>query len=426
MKYGSLILLAVFLWGCATTREATTPAIQYAAMYNPSEFSLNVDYQIYHISDDMTSLYIRIFPGELLFNQANNEGEYRAVVRIDYSIFELDEADQIIAKSDSSSFTIKLGRKDQENSAYFTAKVLSIPSGKKYLIRLEARDMQRGTTGLRHLYIDKQNEFSAQNFSIVSARTGYPRFQNYLVPGEVFRITYRVRGRDTIYLDLFRDDEQYPRPPITQGSASAYDRIADTTLVLAYSDSVIFTLPEKGMYHFRIDSLRKEGITVHNFGADYPQVKSEEALAEPIFYIATLAEYRNLMREQNLKRAVDEFWLKRTNTMDRSRELIRVYYNRVLYSNLYFTADREGWKTDRGMVFILFGPPDRMKDTGAEQRWYYISRRQGKVIEFVFERKATPYSNNDLIWKKNMESMQYWSSAVSSWRNGKVYSLGKE
>lgn len=411
---------------CSITKEAAAPAIQYAAMYNPSEFSLNVDYQIYHISDDMTSLYIRIFPGELLFNQANNEGEYRALVQIDYSIFELDEADQIVAKSDSSRFIIKLGKADQENSAYFNAKVLSIPSGKKYLIRLEATDLQRGTNGLRHLYIDKLNEFSAQNFSIVSARTGYPRFQNYLFPGEVFRVTYRVRGYDTIYLDLFKFDQEYPRPPITQGSASAYERVPDTTLVLAYSDSVIFTLPEKGMYHFRIDSARKEGITVHNFGADYPQVKSEEALAEPIFYIATLTEYRNLMREANLKRAVDEFWLKRTNTMDRSRELIRVFYNRVLYSNLYFTADREGWKTDRGMVFILFGPPDRMKDSGPEQRWYYISRRQGKVIEFVFERKATPYSNNDLIWKKNMESMQYWSAAVSSWRNGKVYSLGKE
>nr|MDA3824194.1 GWxTD domain-containing protein [Bacteroidales bacterium] len=138
------------------------------------------------------------------------------------------------------------------------------------------------------------------------------------------------------------------------------------------------------------------------------------------FYIATLTEYRSLLKEGNTKRAVDEFWLKRSSSMERSRELIRVYYNRVLYSNLYFTASSEGWKTDRGMVFILFGPPDRMKDSGNEQRWYYISRRQGKVIEFVFERKPSFYSNQDLIWKKSIASMVYWSSAVSSWRSGKL------
>jgi len=47
------------------------------------------------------------------------------------------------------------------------------------------------------------------------------------------------------------------------------------------------------------------------------------------------------------------------------------------------------------------------------------------IIEFVFERKSSMYSNQDLVWKKSIESMQYWSAAVSSWRSGKVYSLSK-
>jgi GWxTD domain-containing protein len=246
-----------------------------------------------------------------------------------------------------------------------------------------------------------------------------------MAPGEVFRINYRLLGYDSIYVNYYKPQADIPRPSITQNSPSSFPFVADTSLVLAYSDSVIFSLPEKGMYHFRIDSSADEGVSIHNFGSDYPQVKTEESLYEPLFYIATLTEYRKMAREPNLKRAVDDFWLKRSNSMDRSRELIRVYYSRVLYSNLFFGADREGWKTDRGMVFILFGPPDRMRDSGAEQRWYYISRRQGKVIEFVFERKPSAFSNNDLIWKKSIESMQYWNAALSSWRSGKVYSLGK-
>lgn len=423
IKYIGLIL--ILLSGCVPAGEVQRNTSVEASMYNPSEYSLNAEYQLFHLSDDMTSLYIRLFPGELLFNQANDEGEYRAMVRIDYIIYELNDKGEYIQTYDSSAFIVKLGRADQENSAYFTSKVLKIDSGSRYMIRLIAKDMQRGTTGMRHLFIEKKNILSAQNYSIVSARSGYPRFNNYLKQGEIFRIRYRELGYDSIYMDFYRTVHEYPKPPVTLTSMTDFLKEPDQTLVLPYSDTMIYTLSDVGTYHFRMDNATSEGITLHNFGEDFPQVKSEEDLAGPLFYVATLTEYKKIKNASNLKLAVDDFWLQRNPSTDRARELIRVYYSRVLYANLYFTAEREGWKTDQGMVFILFGPPDRMQDSGREQRWYYISRKQNKVIEFIFDRDPGAFSNNVLVWRKNIESMQYWSTAVSSWRSGKVFSLGR-
>jgi GWxTD domain-containing protein len=423
--YFYIILTMVLVAGCTTTQRVSVPESQVASMYNPSEFSLNADYQLYHISDDMTSLFIRLFPGELLFNQANEEAEYRALVRITYVIYELGENREIVARSDSTSFQIKLDREDEGRTAFFSSRVLSIRSGSEYMIRIESRDLLRGTLGLEHLYIDKRDTFSAQNFSIVSARTGYPRFLNYIAPGEVFRLNYRLPGYDSIYVDFIKLREDFPRPPIALNAPSYFPVSPDTTFRLAWTDSTVFALPEKGMYHFRLDSTRMEGITLNRFGPDFPQVQSEEALVEPLFYIATQTEYNNIRRSGNTKLAVDDFWLGRATSMERSRELLRVYYNRVVYSNLYFTTNREGWKTDRGLIFILFGPPDRIRSGGSEERWYYISNRQGKVIEFVFDRVPGLYSNHDLVWRKNGQSMGYVSAAVSSWRSGKVYSLSR-
>jgi GWxTD domain-containing protein len=420
-----IILLFAVLSGCATTREASSPAQQLASLYNPSEFSLNTDYRFYHISDQMTSMYIRLFPGELLFNQANEQAEYRALVDINYIIYELDAQGAIAAQSDSAQFEVKLGRQDEERSGFFSSKVLNLSAGKHYLLRLESRDQLRGTMGLKHMYVDKRSMFSAQNFSVVSGANGYPRFQNYMMPGEVFRIKYRGLGYDTIYLDFLTTPDNYPRPPVTTDSRSSFPFEVDTTIALAYSEENVLTLPDQGTYHFRIDSLSREGVTLHNFGPGFPKVETETSLMEPLFYISTLTEYSRMRNQENRKQAVDDFWLQRASSMERSRELIRVYYNRVLYSNLYFTTNREGWKSDRGMIFILLGPPDRMRDTGTEQRWYYISRRQGKVVEFVFERKPGTYSNHDLIWTKSGESLGYWSSAVSSWRSGRVYSINR-
>lgn len=419
------ILLIGGIYGCLSTGNLNAPAEKYAAMYNPSEFSLNTDFRVYHISDNMSSLFIRLFPKQFLYNQANDLGEYRALAEITYIIYELGESGEIEAVSDSTFFTVKLDRQDQESSAFFTTRVLGLHSGKRYFLRIETRDQLRGTLGLKHLFVDKTDEFSSQNYSIVSARTGYPRFLNYMTPGEVFRIKYRIPGHDTIYLDFLPAANELPRPPVNLNSPSYFTITPDTTIALPYSDTTVFTLPGEGIYHFRIDTFSNEGLTVNNYGPEFPRVSSEDALLEPLFYIATLTEYKNLRNADQKKRAVDDFWLKRAANMERSRELIRVYYNRVLYSNLYFTEGREGWKSDRGMIFILFGPPDRIRDAGTKERWYYIARRQGKVIEFVFERNDGLYTDQDMVWKKNMETMQYWSAAVSSWRSGKVYSIGR-
>ncbi|MFC2089167.1 GWxTD domain-containing protein [Bacteroidota bacterium] len=417
-------LILVGITSCTGSSNVGTATSGIASLYNPSEYSLNIDYQVYHISDDLTSLYIRLYPSQLLFNQANIDAEYRALVDIHYTLYALDSIGKVKSVADSSRFRIKLGKEDEELSSFFISKALQIPEGSTYLIRFDSRDVQRGTVGLSHMYIDKRDVYSAQNFSIIS-RNGYPKFLYYFKTGEVFRIDYRLPHNDSVYLDFYRSDSLYPRPQVTFTSETRYPLIPDTTLIIPFSDSLLLTLPEEGMYHLRIDTAFDSGLTLLNLGMDYPRTRTEQSLLDPLFYIATITEYQQLITADNLKRAVDDFWLRRTNAKDRSRELIRVYYNRVLYSNLYFTAEREGWKTDRGMLFILFGPPDRIRDDGNMEYWYYISKRQGRIIEFVFERQPSNFSNQDLVWKKNRENMQYWSEAVGAWRSGKAFSLGK-
>ena len=44
-------------------------------------------------------------------------------------------------------------------------------------------------------------------------------------------------------------------------------------------------------------------------------------------------------------------------------ELMDEYYKRVSYTNENFDGWKDGWETDRGMVYILFGPPDQVERT---------------------------------------------------------------
>jgi GWxTD domain-containing protein len=420
-----LVLVLVLAGGCKTTEQTTTgtPDVYLASLYNPSQLSLHPDYSIFHESDQQSTLYIRAYPSELRFDQANEESEYRALVSIRYNLIHLDEGleGEVV---DSANITYKLGARDEDKSAFFATLSLPLGSGKRYLLRIEARDLNRGSIGLEYLYVDKTNVFNAQNFKVVSLSTGYPKFLRFFLPGERFNIRYRDSGADSIYVEYFRISSELPRPPISASTDYTMHYTPDTSFVFPLVDTAHYNLQQKGMYFVRVDPSQPEGLSLFNFGGSFPQIKTPEELMEPLFYLTTLAEYRDLRKEQNRKLAVDNFWLKIGGSIEKSKELIRIYYNRVVYSNLYFTSNKEGWKTDQGMIFILFGPPNRIQMTGSGEHWFYFSKRRSSPLEFRFDRKPDAFSDQNMVWVKTTDSQMFWNDAVRSWRNGKVYSPG--
>ncbi len=91
------------------------------------------------------------------------------------------------------------------------------------------------------------------------------------------------------------------------------------------------------------------------------------------------------LREQ----AFEDWWKGKDPTPNTpENELREEYYRRIRYANQYFSAiNREGWLTDRGNVYIRYGPPDDIEshpydlDRKPYQIWYYFTQRR----KFVFE-----------------------------------------
>lgn len=75
----------------------------------------------------------------------------------------------------------------------------------------------------------------------------------------------------------------------------------------------------------------------------------------------------------------EEFWKTKDPTPETERnELMEEYYRRIDYANRYFTSGfREGWDTDRGMVFVVMNAPDDIErhpydsDSKPYEIWYY-------------------------------------------------------
>ena len=82
-----------------------------------------------------------------------------------------------------------------------------------------------------------------------------------------------------------------------------------------------------------------------------------------------------------------EFWTKRNPDLKApNNELMEEYYSRVEYANRNYTGFMEGWRTDRGMVLIRFGPPQNIErhpfdsNNKPYEIWFYYNQNR----EFIF------------------------------------------
>ncbi len=84
-------------------------------------------------------------------------------------------------------------------------------------------------------------------------------------------------------------------------------------------------------------------------------------LNEDVVYIITPEEKTAFLRlSTNEEREVfiENFWLRRDPTPDTpENEFKEEHYRRIAYSNEHFSSGIPGWKTDRGRIYIIWGPP---------------------------------------------------------------------
>ena len=144
-----------------------------------------------------------------------------------------------------------------------------------------------------------------------------------------------------------------------------------TTQVFNNIDSLTLNL---GSYYLKVtlrdSSGKKFDYSVKSFvsrwfGVPHSITDLEKAVDEMV-YIANPEDISYINdasdRMQKAKRFV-AYWIKYdSNPSDSYNPVFNEYYNRVAMANANFTTySLEGWRSDRGMVFIILGPPDNIE-----------------------------------------------------------------
>ena len=129
-----------------------------------------------------------------------------------------------------------------------------------------------------------------------------------------------------------------------------------------------------------------------------------ETAIEQLKYISSSKELKRIKqaRDENKAEQFRAFWEAKDPTpATEKNELMEEYYRRVDYANATFSTFMPGWKTDRGMVYIILGAPSDVDrhpfeiDSKPYEIWsYYTLNRQFVFLDetgFGEYRLITPF-----------------------------------
>jgi GWxTD domain-containing protein len=141
-------------------------------------------------------------------------------------------------------------------------------------------------------------------------------------------------------------------------------------------------------------------------------------LAGPLVYIANENEWLRLSYNKVTKDTLDHFWLQYTGNKEIARKMIKLYYQRVVQANEYYTEYKEGWKTDRGMVYVIMGRPDRISQNGDDETWFY--KVGTNRVEFKFTRLKNKTKGVYYTLTRNAGLEKAWLETLDKWRRGAI------
>lgn len=228
----------------------------------------------------------------------------------------------------------------------------------------------------------------------------------------------QVRGFEPgapLTLSYYKSEFPAAAPAFSTALAKVPATLKPDSIFTASENALLF-LQQKGLYLVQRDTASSKGLAFR-IEDDYPKLNKLENLAGPMIYICTNQEYQRLLAAGSDKTQFDKIILSITGTPERARIFMRNYFRRVEQANVLFSSYKEGWKTDRGMIYIIFGPPEEVFLVGNREVWEYKNvYYKGR---FTFVKSSTMFDPENFVLIRDKDYSDKWYSMIDLWRKAR-------
>ncbi len=410
-KFILVCIAGLSLFACTTTKRLSTQNIQF--MYDRQYQNIFPEYRVFNVNDTIADLFVRVNAADLLYVRYTGESTYKANYKLSWRLYsDFDQSLLIdsasIAFSDSLFYDMDVSLVDN----------LTIPLKEKgkFILIIEFWDLNRKNVVSDFVSINNTQSFSGDNF-LFFVSDSVLLFNSFIPPAQVVDILYQKPETFSMKAEYYSQAFELPPPPFVYVPESQVPFKVDSVLDVNFINGrAKVNLSPSGFYYFHPVDDRSQGFILHRYQSGFPFLLQAEDLLGPLRFITSSSEFNELAKANNLKEAIDDFWVKIAGSQNRATELIGTFYNRVQEANVYYTSYKPGWMTDRGMVFIAMGPPHAVYRTNDTETWKYYENRETIATTFRFVKRKLIFSNNDFELERSAHYKNAWYLAVDNWR----------
>ncbi|WP_339605891.1 GWxTD domain-containing protein [uncultured Roseivirga sp.] len=287
------------------------------------------------------------------------------------------------------------------------------------LIVLEVNNILRNRKFLIDIPIQRNKNTRNQPFLIFEAQRNVPYFSRFVNLDQAVRLV-NVFGNDGKYqVQGVVNNQAVAIPTFDEGRVQAPTVIEIDTLY-GPVEGEIMKFSTAGYYVINDSTEPSNSMGILVTDPFYPYFGQFEKMIEPLIFISTNDEFKTLRRATDSRMAFEDFVTTRISNGGKvAQDFVKFYYRRVRKSAHLFTSNKEGWKTDRGMVYQIYGNPLQVFRNEEQELWVYAAPNGGR-IRFNF---AVVSAESNLLEYSLIRESKYkesWMDAVTSWRSGKV------
>lgn len=315
---------------------------------------------------------------------------------------------------------IKLTKEDlilETEYHYYFEKRVTIPEGQQTAIALlKAVDTRQGDEYYYHMDLISPFIFGHSNFGLYY-EDRLPFDQTFLDQNEP--VEFKGRGVIKLHTFFYPATFDVPLPPMEIRPAPV-----PREMKVEYQGSFLANMPKTfpgiGYYFIQADTNSTQGAllkTVHNV---FPRVKDYEEMVEMVTYISTRREHELLKEAADKKLALDQYWYTMTKDTVSAKKLIKEYFKQIEFANILFTDFKEGWKTDRGMVYVVMGPPNEVYFKLDSETWSYGTPESISKITFTFARVKNILTPSFYTLNRSRALQPEWFKSITLWRNAQM------
>ncbi|MCX6275700.1 MAG: GWxTD domain-containing protein [Bacteroidetes bacterium] len=400
---------------CTGTKDLSV--VNLSNLYNAGDRIYNPEFLVHHLSDTTSKLSILINNKLFLFSRQNND-RFSASFTIHYKLAESYESINMILDSGSVSFQVN---EEDKNLRKVYDVTFRLKKKNEMLLIATVSDNQKHFEETYYVPVDNSSPDGRQNFSLSIKGETNSSFKNYINEDDSIKVVYQDPTVKKLYVRAYNRNFPLAPPPFSYDIRDEFNYLPDNTFTYEVNDTNFIPLKQYGFYHFQSDTTGKNGITIFVYPRSFPAVTSPDQMLECVRYLTTRREFDEMKSDQNKKEAMDKFWLNLGGNAERTKQLIKKYYTRIREANQYFSSYTEGWRTDRGMVYTIFGKPNSVYKSSNAESWIYGTPNNALSLNFFFTKVINPFTDNDYQLTREPLFEGSWMRAVDVWRQGRVY-----